>query len=455
MAVVEFLLGLGVGISLYLWQQYRFRYRLRRIIDSFSPHADSVTSLPNLSLVRREISYLHQQQQEIEQERQIWQELVAQAPIGYLRIDEENQLLWCNQEARQLLKIDRWQPGQVRLLLELVRSYELDRLIEQTRQSQQPQVEDWIFYFTQYVSTKQEQISPSRGGTTPYESQPFAGKVQSVALTGYGFPLPKGQVGIFLLDRQPLVELSQSRDRAVTDLAHELRTPLTSIALVAENLLGRLENPERRWVEQMLQETNRLSNLVQEWLALSQFQADPLELLQYETIDLKGLILSVCYILEPLAKKKEVTLLYRESESVQLQADKSRLIQVLLNLLDNGIKHSPPQGEVLVKVTAPTPDSSLPPESNKIIIDIIDSGTGFVDSDLPHIFERLYRGDRSRTRQTSSSSRSTGGSGLGLAIVEQIVRAHGGSITAQNHPQTGGGWLQVTLPVSQPQKFLE
>ncbi len=452
MAVVEFLLGLGVGISLYLWQQYRFRYRLRRIIDSFSPHANSVTSMSNISLVRRELSYLHQQQQAIEQERKIWEELVALAPIGYLRIDEENQLLWCNQQARQLLKIDRWQPGQVRLLLELVRSYELDRLIEQTRQSQQPQVQDWVFYFTQYVSTKQEQTTPSPGETTLHESQPFAGKVQSVALTGYGFPLPKGQVGIFLLNRQPLVELSQSRDRAWADLAHELRTPLTSIALVAENLLGRLQNPERRWVEQMLQETNRLSNLVQEWLDLTQLQAEPFESLQYQTIDLKELILSVCHILEPLAKKKEVTLFYCDSESVQIQADKSRLIQVFLNLLDNGIKHSPSQGRVLVKVTPPAQDSSLPQEQKKIIIDIIDSGTGFVDSDLPHIFERLYRGDRSRSRQRSSSSGSTGGSGLGLAIVQQIVRAHGGSITAQNHPQTGGGWLQITLPLSQSEK---
>ncbi|MBE9169969.1 PAS domain-containing sensor histidine kinase [Pleurocapsales cyanobacterium LEGE 06147] len=453
MAVVEFLLGLGVGIGLYLWQQYRFRYRLKRILDSFSPHADLVTSLSDISLVRREITYLHQQQQEIEQERQIWQELVAQAPIGYLRIDEENQLLWCNQEARQLLKIDRWQPGQVRLLLELVRSYELDRLIEQTRQSQQPQVQDWDFYFTQYVSTKPEQITSSKGGTTPYKSQPFAGKVQSVALTGYGFPLPKGQVGIFLLNRQPLVELSQSRDRALADLAHELRTPLTSIALVAENLVGRLENPERRWVEQMLRETNRLSKLVQEWLDLTQLQADPFESLQYQTVDLKELILSVCHILEPLAQKQEVTLFYPDRESVQLQADKSRLTQVFLNLLDNGIKHSPRQSQVLIKVTAPTPDSLLPQEQQKIIIDIIDSGTGFVASDLPHVFERLYRSDRSRTRQTSPSSSSAGGSGLGLAIVQQIVRAHGGSITAQNHPQTGGGWLQVILPVSQTEEF--
>lgn len=453
MAVVEFVLGLGVGISLYLWQQYRFRHRLRRILNSFSDRADSVNSLPDISQVRRELSYLHQQQQAIEQERQIWQELVEQAPVGYLRIDEENQLLWCNQQARQLLKIDRWQPGQVRLLLELVRSYELDRLIEQTRQSQQPQVQDWVFYFTQYVPTDREQITPAKARRyNAYESESFAGKVQSVALTGYSFPLPKGQVGIFLLDRQPLVELSQSRDRAWADLAHELRTPLTSIALVAENLLGRLENPERRWVEQMLGETNRLSNLVREWLDLTQLQADPFESLQYQTVDLKELILSVCQILEPLAQKQEVTLFYPDCESVRLEADKSRLIQVFLNLLDNGIKHSPRQGQVLVRVTAPSQNSSLSEKQKKVIIDIIDSGTGFVNSDLPHVFERLYRGDRSRTRQISSSS-SAGGSGLGLAIVQQIIRAHGGSITAQNHPQTGGGWLQVTLPVEQPEKI--
>jgi hypothetical protein len=66
--------------------------------------------------------------------------------VGYLQVDEENRLLWCNEQARQLLQIDRWEPGQLRLLLELVRSYELDQLIEQTRYRQQPDIREWVFH---------------------------------------------------------------------------------------------------------------------------------------------------------------------------------------------------------------------------------------------------------------------------------------------------------------------
>ena len=88
------------------------------------------------------------------------------------------------------------------------------------------------------------------------------GEVRSLTLRTFSWPLPKGQVGVFLENRQPLVELSQNRYQWFSDLAHELRTPLTSIRLVAEALQGRLELPTRRWVDQLLNETNRLINLV-------------------------------------------------------------------------------------------------------------------------------------------------------------------------------------------------
>ena len=427
MTLIAFIFGLVLGIGILILKQYRFKRQVREMLSSLTQDADVVASLSANSLVRREITRLVAQNQQLENQLHLWHWLLEQAPIGYLRIDEENQLLWCNEQARQLLKIDRWQPDQVRLLLELVRSYELDQLIEQTRRSQQSQVQEWVYYSTGY---------------RPGEPQ----GTHSLTLKAFSYPLPNGQVGVFLENLQPLIDLSRSRDRAFSDLAHELRTPLTSMLLVGEALQKRLQNPERRWVEQTLQETHRLIELTQSWLDISRLNKNPAQHLSYQSVDLRELIFSSWQILEPLAKQKEVALLYSGPEHLYLQADPSRLTQVFLNLFDNGIKHSSP--EKAIRVTAERV-AAFSPEQEAIQIDIIDSGTGFAEADLPYIFERLYRGDPSRTRQLAdANTRSTRhGSGLGLSIVEQIVQAHGGLIIAKNHPD-GGAWLQITLPDS-------
>ena len=447
MAAVDFILGLMVGLCFYGWKRNQFKRQLRTMLQSFSPRSDWVSSLPPISLIRRELTSVYQQQEQLEQQLQIWQDLTERSPIGFLRIDGENRLLWCNQRARQLLNIDRWQPGQIRLLLELVRSYELDRLIEQTRQSQQQQKQEWTFYYTNY----RKQLTDS---SSPLETaSPVAKKIDSLALKGYGLPLPEGQVGIFILNRQTLVDLSKSREEAFADLTHELRTPLTSIALVAENLLNRLDDPERRWVEQMLQEINRLICLVQEWLDLTQLQAAPNQALHYTLVDLKELIFSVWHSLKTIADKKKVTLVYAGMEQVNLEADRSRLIQVLLNLLDNAIKHSPQGKEILVEVKPTKYNNASGRAEAGIEINIIDSGNGFAPADLPYVFERLYRGDKSRTRQGyTEEAFASSGSGLGLAIAKQIIEAHQGYTEANNHPETEGAWLKFVLPLTKPQE---
>ena len=445
MTIIDFGLGLIVGVGFYYWKRYQFKHQLRLVLQSFSPRGDWVSSLPPISLMRRELTYVYEQKQKSEQQLRVWQELIDRAPIGFLRVDGENCLLWCNQQARKLLNIDRWQPGQVRLLLELVRSYELDRLIEQTRHSQQKQSQEWTFYYTHYAGKP-----PDRNYSASINSSKAT---ESLALTGYGFPLPEEQVGIFLLDRQTLVELSKSRDTAFSDLTHELRTPLTSIALVTENLRKRLDDPERRWLEQMSQEVDRLIRLVQDWLDLAQLKADPNQSLNYGVVELRELIFSVWQTLIPIAQKKEVTIVYSDVQKVSIFADRSRLIQVFLNLLDNGIKHSPVGEKILVEVKPVMQNNNSPQEDANIKIDIIDSGKGFAPSDLPYVFERLYRGDKSRTREGNDLT--SGGSGLGLAITRQIIEAHLGYIEAKNHPKTGGAWLQIILPSCSPQKKLE
>ena len=441
MAALYFFLGLAVGLGIFAGQQYRFKKQLKKTLRSYGANANEEIALPLHSLIRRELLDLDRQRKQLEKDKRNWQDLIEQAPIGYLQVDAENQLLGCNQTAKDLLRIDTRRSLKNRLLLEVVRSYDLDSLIEETRRTQQPQQKEWVYYFTRYT-LPQDPVNQLNNYNAVNNQT-----VKSIALKGYGVPLSQRQVGIFIEDRQTLVELSQSRDRTFSDLTHELRTPLTSISLVAENLLRRLQNPERRWVEQMLQEVNRLIELVQEWLDLTQLQAAPERALKYETVQLHELISSVWQTLEPIANRKQVTLSYKGDQTIQISADRSRLIQVFLNLLDNAIKHNPPQKEILVQVSHHKP-SDLALEQIKI--DVIDSGMGFNASDIPYIFERLYRGDKSRKRERESNSQtSVNGSGLGLAIVEQIIHAHGGAIAAKNHPQIGGAWLEVTLPITQ------
>lgn len=441
MAALYFFLGLAVGLGIFAGQQYRFKKQLKKTLRSYGANTDEVVALPLHSLIRRELLDLDRQRQQLEKDKRNWQDLIEQAPIGYLQVDAENQLLGCNQTAKDLLRIDTRRSLKIRLLLEVVRSYDLDSLIEETRKTQQPQQKEWVYYFTRYT-LPQDPVNQLDNYNAANNQT-----VKSIALKGYGVPLSQRQVGIFIEDRQTLVELSQSRDRTFSDLTHELRTPLTSISLVAENLLRRLQNPERRWVEQMLQEVNRLIELVQEWLDLTQLQSAPERTLNYETVQLHELISSVWQTLEPIANRKQVTLSYKGDQTIKISADRSRLIQVFLNLLDNAIKHNPPQKEILVQVSPHKP-ADLAFEQVKI--DVIDSGMGFNASDIPYIFERLYRGDKSRKREQEDNSQpSVNGSGLGLAIVEQIIHAHGGAIAAKNHPQAGGAWLEVILPITQ------
>ncbi|MBR8831179.1 MAG: Sensor protein SphS [Chroococcopsis gigantea SAG 12.99] len=417
MATFTFILGLSLGLIFCYWQRLQFNKQLKYTLSSSSKTADLEPSLPMTSLVRRELLALNQQCLEIELQAQIQKDLLDRAPIGYLQVDADNQLLWCNQQAIELLKIDRWQPGQIRLLLELVRSYELDQLIQSTRQQNEAQVQSWTFYPSQH-SLDRAKLWGSR----------------SIALKGYSYPLPAGQIAVFLENQQPLVQLSQSRERAFSDLTHELRTPLTSISLIAETLEKRLENPEKRWAQQMSKEIARLIKLVQDWLEITHLQANPGQYLNYQSLDLKELIFSAWQSVAPLAVQKEIKILYEEGEKIFLEADKSKLMRVFLNLLDNSVKYSPARGAVEIKVER---------QDDKAVINLIDYGSGFDEEDLPHVFERLYRGDSARSREEGNEQ----GSGLGLSIAQQIIQAHGGSIEANNHPETGGAWLTLKIPL--------
>ncbi|HEY9643475.1 MAG TPA: HAMP domain-containing sensor histidine kinase, partial [Coleofasciculaceae cyanobacterium] len=268
--------------------------------------------------------------------------------------------------------------------------------------------------------------------------------------------------------------------------AHELKTPLTSIRLVAETLQSRLQPPLKGWVDRLINETVRLSDLVQDLLDLSRLERGASHPLQVKPTDLIELIYSVWNSLEPLARKKQLSLEYSGPAHLVMQLDQPRIHRLLVNLLDNGIKYSPVRQPIRIQVSskpiAPKEMSANPfsypavgHATRDVYLDVIDYGSGFPEKAMPYVFDRFYRADLSRARLSitdrtsaipadsavSSGSISSpsngsadqpqegqlqGGSGLGLAIARQIVEAHQGSIQARNHPDTGGAWLQVRLP---------
>ncbi|MBE9042076.1 HAMP domain-containing histidine kinase [Oscillatoriales cyanobacterium LEGE 11467] len=416
MSFVTFILGLAVGMSFFLWLRFTVERQLRQLLASLdSSIPDDSMSL--WSQLRRGIAVDRYEREDLERSVEYWQQILLDAPFGYLQVDEDNQLCWCNDKARSLLKIDRWNSGDSCLLLKLVRSYELDRAIELTRERQQPKQRDWTFH--------------------PVNANVEKPKLQdSLALRSHTFPLADGYVGVFLENRQPITDLARSRDRWLSDLTHELRTPLTSVRLVVEALQSRVEPSVKKWVDRLLEENDRLIKLVGDWLELSQLETNPSDRLNCKDLELESLVRSVWQTLEPLAQPQQINLICSIPTPCRIEADKSKLYRVFLNLLDNSLRHSPPKAAIEVEV--------LVPEGNRLEINIIDAGSGFSELDLPHLFERFYRGDPSRTREANST---VNGSGLGLAIVQQIVTAHGGSVVARNHPETGGAWVQIKLPI--------
>ncbi len=448
MNFLGFVLGLLVGLLLLMWQQARLNRRIKRLLRELSSYAEN-SSLPSTSQLTLAIAQQQQVLRQFDRQIQVNRQILTAAPIGYLQVDDENRLIWCNPRARSLLGIQQ-EPSTPRLLLEVVRSYELDHLIEQARDQQQLRQQDWTFY---PVSSEPTQLF----------------RQEARVLRGYCIPLPEKQVGIFLENREEAITLMQQRDRWASDVAHELKTPLTSIRLVAETLQTRLDPPLRTWVDRLIRETMRLSTLVQDLLDLAHLDRNSTQSLQRRTVNLVELIQTAWLNLEPLARKKDLQLSYSGPLEFLMYLDEPRIYRVLINLLDNSIKYSPPGKAIQVQLGLESDSGNL--AQQWVCLQVIDAGPGFAAASLPHVFERFYRADPARTRHSPTNNGISipkvidpamglgtereeamhqGGSGLGLAIVRQIVEAHQGSVSAQNYSETGGAWLQVRLPREVP-----
>lgn len=220
------------------------------------------------------------------------------------------------------------------------------------------------------------------------------------------------------------------RRQLIGDVAHELRTPLTVIRGSMEGLMDGVLPANQETYQQVFREAERLNRLVDDLQELSRVEAGAYEL-KLQPVSVEGLVRSVVASLGRQYEQKGVKISVSVAPGLPpVMADELRIGQVLTNLLINALQYTPEGGQVEVRAV----------ESQGMVrFSVIDTGIGIPAEHLPHIFDRFYRVDKSR-------SRASGGSGVGLTIARHLVEAHGGTIWAESAGTNAGSTFSFTLP---------
>jgi len=217
------------------------------------------------------------------------------------------------------------------------------------------------------------------------------------------------------------------KKQLTSDVAHELRTPLTTLRITIEAMMDGLLEPSPERLKSSYEEVLRITNIVKDLESLAIVEDGNLKL-EKTDVDLAELTKQGVKKLEHHIKEKEMNVSISGSCSKVL-VDSERMTQVIINLLTNAIKYTQPKGIINIEFSE---------TDHEVVMDVVDNGSGIPKDELPYIFERFYRADKSRNR-------STGGTGIGLTIVKSIVMAHGGSIEV--HSEVGiGSTFTVILP---------
>ncbi|MGH7644228.1 MAG: sensor histidine kinase [Gemmatimonadales bacterium] len=224
--------------------------------------------------------------------------------------------------------------------------------------------------------------------------------------------------------------------RFTADASHELKTPLTVLRAGVERAVTSPRTPAEMLplMEETLQEINRMTELVDALLTLARADEGRAEL-HRESVDLRVIVEEAQETGELLAERSGVTIdVATPAQPVLLEVDRSRVRQLILNLVENAVKYTPRGGSVSVRLAA---------GDGRVALSVADTGIGIAPGDLPHIFDRFWRADTARTRTGERA-----GTGLGLAICKWIAEAHGGAIDVQSRPGRGTVFT-VTLPGGQ------
>uniref|UniRef100_A0A5Q5CM60 histidine kinase n=1 Tax=Mycobacterium sp. (strain JLS) TaxID=164757 RepID=A0A5Q5CM60_MYCSJ len=228
-----------------------------------------------------------------------------------------------------------------------------------------------------------------------------------------------------------LQAVDTSRRQLFADLAHEIRTPVSVLQAYTEAIEDGVRSLTPDTTAMLRDQTQRLVRFAEDVAALAQAEESAASL-EFADVDVAELIANTAAALSAHYHAKAVSL-STHLPTIQLPplcGDEQRLSQVLANLLDNALRHTPPHGRV---------DVHADTDGTRLLLRVADTGEGIAAEHLPHVFERLYRADAARTRDH-------GGSGLGLAIAKALVEAHGGHISASSQGAGTGTTFTITLP---------
>ncbi|MBP6962420.1 HAMP domain-containing histidine kinase [Candidatus Saccharibacteria bacterium] len=230
---------------------------------------------------------------------------------------------------------------------------------------------------------------------------------------------------------RPIETAHNAQNRFTADASHELRTPITAMRTETEITLTEPNltlKDAKAQLNSNIEELDKLTKLSEDLLKLARL--DNVETTRMPT-DISEIINLAIERVKPLAEKNKQLFKLRVIPKIEVSADSASLTEAFVTLLDNAVKYSPSKSEIEVIVTK---------NKNTVEVKIIDNGDGIMPTDLPHIFERFYRAELSRTKNNVN------GFGIGLAIAKETVESHGGTISAVNNKKTGATFT-VLLPV--------
>lgn len=224
-----------------------------------------------------------------------------------------------------------------------------------------------------------------------------------------------------------LAELEQLRKNMVADVAHELRTPLTNLRGYVEGLHDQVVPPSKETFDMLLREILRLVRLVEDLQQLAKADAAKV-VLNRRPLSLHELINQVVALYRPNLAAKEIAVETRFAAGTdRITGDRDKLMHAVRNLVENAWQYTPPRGKVTISLAA---------VENSIRGEFVNNGPGIAEKDLPYIFERFFRADRSRSRQG-------GGAGIGLAIVKELIESHHGRVGAESKDGVTRIWFEL------------